>query len=53
MSEPFDRIVEVPAGFGAYERAMFKAVSEYGLDIQLDQVGWTEDTVTYLVGDVE
>jgi hypothetical protein len=53
VSEPFERLVEVPNGFGAYERAMLKAVREYGLDIQLDQVGWTEDTVTYLVEDAE
>lgn len=41
--------IEVPAGFGAYERAVYEAVREFGLDVQLDQVGWTEDTVTYLV----
>ena len=45
--------IEVPAGPGAYERATYEAVRKHGLDIQLDQVGWTEDTVTFLVEPAE
>ena len=45
--------ISVPAGFGAYQRALYFAVRKFGLDIELNQVGWTEDTVTYLVEELE
>jgi hypothetical protein len=46
------REISVPAGPGAYERATYEAVRKYGLDIQLDQVGWTNEWVTFLIEEV-
>lgn len=43
------REITVPAGPGARERATYEAVRKHGLDIQLDQVGWTDETVTFLI----
>lgn len=47
------REISVPAGPGAYERALYHAVRKHGLDIQIDQVGWTDEWVTYLIEDAE
>lgn len=50
MTDWYD-FVEVPAGPGHYERAMFEAVRKYGLDIALilDQAGSTPDLIRYTV----
>jgi hypothetical protein len=48
MADWYDYIT-VPSGVGALERATLEAVRKFGLDIQLDQVGWTEETVTFLI----
>jgi hypothetical protein len=51
MSSEFDGLVIVKAGPSAYQRALLEAARLYGPDVQLDQVGWDEDTVTFLIED--
>lgn len=42
-------LIVVPAGPGAYDRAMIEAVRLYGPDIVLDHVGWSDNEDTFEV----
>jgi hypothetical protein len=53
MSDPFDGLIVVPAGPGAYDRARIVAERIYGPDVHLDQVGWPEGEIAYEVGEDE
>lgn len=43
--------IEVPAGPGHYERAVYEAVRQHGIDVllELDQAGSTEDLIRYTI----
>jgi len=45
-----DRLV-VAAGPSAYERALVEAVRLYGPDVELNQVGWSEELIEFEVAD--
>ena len=51
MSDPFDGLVVVAAGPGAYQRALIEAVRLYGPGIELNQVGWSDELVEFEVVD--
>jgi hypothetical protein len=49
MSSEFDGLVIVKAGPSAYQRALIEASRLYGPDVELNQIGWDGDEVTFEV----
>lgn len=53
MSDPFQGLVVVPSGPGAYDRAMREAIQRYGLTVELNSVGWDGDGEAYEIVEAE